>query len=395
MKIGRTAVIAVALLAVTVTLAAAPTPGGKSGGRLPDTGTSATDLKLGSRQAPVDGAHGSDSQPKGVPYAEGVIPSGTDSIHVVRRSTSGKHFSAVGVNWRKTQDSTISVAIRTKLDKKAKWSSWHATTAEETGGTGDRDGTGLLWTGPAVAADIAVTSVRGELPTEVRASLIDPGRRAEDTAQRQPEITLKAGSNDKVKLPIRTRAAWGANEKQMTWKPQYAPKVQAVVIHHTATTTDYSADQVPAILRSIYQYQAIDRGWGDIGYNIIVDKYGQAWEGRAGGVDKPVIGAHAEGFNTGTAGITLIGNYVTSKPTSQALDTLAKAIAYKLGPPKIDPMGTISLTGGPGPRYAKGATVKVPTVIGHETVGRTACPGKNLDAALPDLRKRAKALLSV
>ncbi|MGH3431125.1 MAG: peptidoglycan recognition protein family protein, partial [Mycobacteriales bacterium] len=241
----------------------------------------------------------------------------------------------------------------------------------------------------------AVTSVRGEAPTEVRASLIDPGRRAEDTAQRQPEITLKGGSNDKAKLSIRTRSAWGADEKQMTWKPQYAPKVQAVVIHHTATTTDYSAAQVPAILRSIYRYQAIDRGWGDIGYNIIVDKYGRAWEGRAGGVDKPVIGAHAEGFNSGTAGITLIGNYVTSKPTPQALDTLARAIAYKLGPPKVDPMGTISLTGGPGPRYAKGATVTIPAVIGHEAVGRTACPGKNLDAALPDLRKRAKALLSV
>ncbi|MGH3803359.1 MAG: peptidoglycan recognition protein family protein [Pseudonocardiaceae bacterium] len=326
-----------------------------------------------------------------MPVAEAITDRKPEETRSLRRTLDTAQFAALGVNWRKSPASAISVALRTKKDKDSPWSPWHVTTAEETGGTGDRDGTGLIWTGPATKVDVVVTTLRGPAPEQVRSELIDPGRRAADAEQQIPKVALKAGN---AQLNVRNRAAWGADEKKMTWKPEYTPKVNAVVIHHTATTTDYKADQVPAILRSIYRYQAVERGWGDIGYNIVVDKFGRAWEGRAGGVAKAVVGAHAAGFNRGTVGITLIGNYVNSAPTKQALDTLSQAIAYKLGPPKIDPTSTINLSGGPGPRFKSPVTIKVPAVIGHYDVGRTACPGKNLDAALPKLRQQAKTILS-
>jgi hypothetical protein len=70
----------------------------------------------------------------------------------------------------------------------------------------------------------------------------------------------------------------------------------------------YAADDVPAIMRSIYRYHAVSRGWGDIGYNVIADKFGRLWEGRYGGLASTVIGAHAGGFNTGTFGVSMLGN---------------------------------------------------------------------------------------
>lgn len=344
-------------------------------------------MSLGSAQAPETGSTVAQRQPAGIPLAGGVTRVGDAPERVLRRTEAhAARFSAVGVSWKYAQASVTSVALRTKSGLGQSWSDWHATTAEATGRTAERDGTGVIWTGPATAVDVAVTSLGGTSARDVRVSLIDPGRRAADATAAAPEITLKAG---RARPNIRSRSQWGADEKLMTWTPQYAAKVAAVVVHHTATTTDYSADEVPAILRSIYRYHAVERGWGDIGYHIIVDKFGRAWEGRSGGLDNAVIGAHAQGFNTGTSSVALIGNYVGNAPSQSSLETMSQMIAYKLGPQGIKPTDTVSLTGGPSSKHPSPGEISVPAVMGHEAVGRTACPGSRLDAALPALRARA------
>ena len=71
------------------------------------------------------------------------------------------------------------------------------------------------------------------------------------------------------------------------------------------------------MMRSIYRYHAVSRGWGDIGYNVIVDKFGRRWEGRAGGLASTVVGAHAGGFNSGTFGVSMLGNYESVNPPSE------------------------------------------------------------------------------
>ena len=58
------------------------------------------------------------------------------------------------------------------------------------------------------------------------------------------------------------------------------------------------ASQSAAIVRGIELYHVKGNGWNDIGYNFLVDKYGQVFEGRYGGIDRNVVGAHAQGFNT-------------------------------------------------------------------------------------------------
>ena len=81
-----------------------------------------------------------------------------------------------------------------------------------------------------------------------------------------------------------------------------------VFVHHTDTPNGYTLDDVPAILRSIQTYHVRSNGWNDIGYNFLVDAYGRIFEGRAGGIDRPVIGAHTGGFNTGSVGIAVLGD---------------------------------------------------------------------------------------
>ena len=383
-----------AAVALIATVASVPAPIEAVSDHGSDAPTKSRTISLGSVDAPESGAKAQLGQPTGVPLADGIAQADHAPERVLRRTENdATRFSAVGVSWKYEQGSVTSVALRTKARPSVPsrpWSAWHATTAEATGRTAERDGTGLIWTGSASAIDVVVTSVRGTPTEEVRIDLIDPGRRVADATAAAPEITLRAGHS---KLDVRSRSQWGADEKLMNWTPKYTPQVAAVVVHHTATTTDYSADQVPAILRSIYRYQAVERGWGDVGYNIIVDKFGRAWEGRAGGVDKAVIGAHALGFNTGTSGVALIGNYVSTAPSPASLEIMSRVIAYKLGAQGVKPTDTVTLGGGPGPRHPAAGKFSVPAVMGHDVVGRTACPGHHFDAALSTLRERATALI--
>ena len=127
-------------------------------------------------------------------------------------------------------------------------------------------------------------------------------------ADRSPLRRVRAPAAAPDQPPIVTRAGWGAVESMKRAEPHYAAAVHMVFIHHTDTPNGYAPDDVPAIIRSIYTYHVRSNGWNDIGYNFLVDAYGRIFEGRAGGIDKPVIGAHTGGFNTGSVGIAVIGN---------------------------------------------------------------------------------------
>jgi hypothetical protein len=181
----------------------------------------------------------------------------------------------------------------------------------------------------------------------------------------------------------------------MTWPPEYVSPVRAVVWHHTATSNDYAEADVPKILRSIYHFQAVSRGWGDIGYNVLVDRFGRLWEGRAGGLARPVVGAHAGGFNSHTAGIAVIGDHQSVAVPAGSVEAAARYIAWRLSlGPAADPRGQTQLTGGgPLSRFPANTTVTVPRVYPHRQTSETDCPGEQGMKALGPLRDRAYALL--
>ena len=111
---------------------------------------------------------------------------------------------------------------------------------------------------------------------------------------------------------------------------------------------------------AICRYHRNSNGWDDVGYNALVDKYGVLFEGRAGGLDKAVIGAQAQGFNAQTAGISSIGDHssVAADP-AEALAAIASYIRWKLpvhGQPLSGPVTLVS-AGGSSTKYGAGARV--------------------------------------
>ena len=191
--------------------------------------------------------------------------------------------------------------------------------------------------------------------------------------------------------PLIGREAWGANEAIRRAPPSYATALQFALVHHTAGTNSYTASQSAAIVRGIEVYHVKGNGWNDIGYNFLVDKYGQVFEGRYGGIDKPVIGAHAEGFNTGSVGVAVLGTYGASAPPAVARTALANLLAWRLDIAHVDPKSTLTWVSGGNARFASGVPVFIRAVSGHRDTGFTTCPGAALYAQLDAIARQAQS----
>ncbi|GAA2386968.1 N-acetylmuramoyl-L-alanine amidase [Dactylosporangium salmoneum] len=376
--------------------------------------THMTRVELGDFDRPAAGAIASHSPLAGAPLAEGYHRTTRSRTLTITRSATAP-FSAVGVTWRETgRVAGVSVAVRAHAPG-GDWGPWQAVGAGEAdrdpvtvpssgrpgarpspspgAGTAERGGADLVWVGRSDGVQIAVSTTGAPAPHDVAADLIDPTDSPGDAAAASPE---DASTAPRPSMPaINSRASWGANEQIMGWRPQYAPLVKAVALHHTATGNDYAESDVPKILRSIYEYQTVSRGWGDIGYNVLVDRFGRLWEGRSGGLSRPVVGAQAGGFNTGTAGIAMIGDYRTTPVPPAVVEAAAQYTAWKLSLSQaIDPRGSVTLTGGGSTsKYPSGTTVTVPRVFPHRQTNPTECPGAKGMDALPAIRDRAAALL--
>ncbi len=187
---------------------------------------------------------------------------------------------------------------------------------------------------------------------------------------------------------IVTRAGWDADEEIVKGKPVYAKAVKLAVVHHTAGTNTYSRAQAPAIVRGIEEYHVQGNGWNDIGYNFLVDRFGDVYEGRAGGIDRNVVGAHAEGFNTGTFGVALIGNFSTATPPKAMQDALVKLLAWRLDVAHVDPLSTVTYTSGGNAKFKAGTVVTLRAISGHRDTGPSECPGNGAYALLPAIAKR-------
>jgi uncharacterized protein with LGFP repeats len=174
-----------------------------------------------------------------------------------------------------------------------------------------------------------------------------------------------------------SRADWGADESMRRGAPVYDNGIKAGVVHHTASSNDYLPHDSAAIVRSIYAYHTRTLGWEDIAYNVLVDRYGQVFEGRFGGITRPVVGSHTGGFNHNTWAIAMIGNFVEATPTPAQLHSAGLLFGWRLAMDGVDPKGAVALTseGGPYTHFPRGVTPTLPTIFAHRDVGDTACPG--------------------
>ncbi len=187
---------------------------------------------------------------------------------------------------------------------------------------------------------------------------------------------------------IRSRAAWSADESLV--RNEYVHGVvTGAMIHHTAGTNNYTPEQVPALLRSIQAYHVNGRGWNDMAYNVLVDKFGRAWEGRGGGLTKAIAGGHAWAeTNRRVFGISLMGNYDTVKPPAVMIETMNRVIAWKLRLHGVDPYGSTWGSGG-----QDGGTTYLPAISGHRDENATLCPGRYVYEQFAAIRARVKVLM--
>jgi hypothetical protein len=318
-----------------------------------------------------------------------------ESAAVAQHAT--RPFSLVGATWtdpRATLAGTVEVRTRRAAD--GTWTPWQAMASDEPNaadpGTESgpaRGSTDPLWVGESTGVEARVTTTAGPrpLPAGLRLDLINPDATGAPESTGAP--SARAAGRPAPKLI--TRAGWGANEAIVKHPPEYTTDVQVMFVHHTATTNNYACAQSASIIRGIELYHVRSRGWNDIGYNFLVDKCGTLFEGRKGGVDKPVLGAHTLGFNSHSSAIAVIGNYAGSGVPARVRTVIAQVAAYKVGAYGNNPNGRVVLTSSGSDRYAAGTRVTLNRVSGHRDTGRTECPGNALYAQLGAIRSTAGA----
>jgi hypothetical protein len=297
------------------------------------------------------------------------------------RTLATRNFELVGVHWR----GPGAVEYRTR-SLAGRWSAWLTSSDEDAlpdrgspelrAMRGWRIG-GPQWTGASNAIEYRtvgrVSSVRAVFVRSPRLPV--GGKRFE-----------QAGAP-----PIITRAGWHADEAIRRAPPYFADGIHLAIVHHTAGSNSYTKAQSASIVRAIELYHVQGNGWNDIGYNFLVDKYGQIFEGRYGGITRPVIGAHAQGFNSGSVGIAVIGDYGSTAISPAAYDALVSLIAWRLDLAHVDPLSKVARVSAGNPRYPAGKAITLNAISGHRDVYPTSCPGANLYAQLGPIRTAVAA----
>ncbi|SDK76255.1 FG-GAP-like repeat-containing protein [Streptomyces indicus] len=245
---------------------------------------------------------------------------------------------------------------------------------------------------PSASADPSASTEPSAPATQSPAPSASASVSPSQSPTASPSPTVPAPLPSKVaRPPIIPQSQWADPEVEHNGTPEYNAEIKAVVVHHTGVDVDNSTSckDSAAQIRA-HQEAHIAKGYFDIGYNFLVDKCGQIFEGRSGGVDLPVKGAHDYGFNTDTLGIAFLGNTETAPPTRAALDSIARIAAWRLGQYNVSPNSNVTLTSAgdltQGNKIAKGTSITLPRVFGHRDTNSTLCPGKGLYAKLGQIR---------
>lgn len=312
-------------------------------------------------------------------------------------------FSMLGVTWAAGAGDHVLTSVRTRSG--SEWSGWtdlHVDHDEgpSAEGASVKDGTGVLWVDDARGVEVAVYTETGRSPADLEVSTIDPGASAYDvrattgtastlTTEEQTSTEGSTAATSTAEPAARggfpampriiTRRQWGADPSlgDPCWKPRYGKTFKNVFVHHTVTSNDYSESESPGIVRGIYAYHTQSRGWCDIGYNFLVDRYGNVYEGRRGGIRLPVRGAHAGDYNTDSTGISLMGDFERAYPTRKMKRALVSLIAWRMGTAYRGAYGRAFI-------YDR----KFKRISGHRDAMATSCPGQHVYDWLPRLRER-------
>jgi hypothetical protein len=343
-----------------------------------------------------------------------IAPYKTVDVFLSEVMDPGFEFTSVGGSWTASKPNGTNIKAQVKFFEKGEWSQWLTLDLEEgSSATASSNGSTkfqykFLMYGDGISRPLIKnpnwTFIKS--PDEISIPST-PEPKYSAGALPQQYLALSAGDIDVI-----SRKNWGADESyryledntsdpvlaevdsdylekykdelsyskvvtedskgnKYKWPLQYSAQTKKFIIHHTATTGNL--DNPAQAIRDIYYYHTMTRGWGDIGYNYVMDQSGKVYEGRAGG--EGVIGAHAGGANNGSIGISVLGNYEDNPVPEKAINSLGKFIAQKAKIHKIDVAGKAVFRG-----------ENSFNIIGHSDVGSTDCPGVYLYEKLPIIR---------
>ncbi len=337
-------------------------------------------------RSPADGWAAATTRPRSfglaVPYSAWEA-SGGRTTGVLR---APRRFDLLGLRGRGLPGAHVEVRVRRAGGA---WSPWtpfgvgveHAPDRPRVAGASDP-----VWAGGADELQLRARRP----PRGLRVHLVAVGRAGARPAARLRVTGRGAQSGPPTIVP---RSQWGASAVPPRFKPQYGD-VQMAFVHHTVTANEYAAEDSASIVLAIAKYHRDANGWNDIGYNLLVDQYGQIFEGRAGGVEEAVIGAQAQGWNSHSTGIATIGTFSDVAFPEAGVAALARLLAWKLSLHRVPATGTVEIVsaGGAANRYRSGVPVTYQRISGHRDGCATSCPGSALYGQLGDLRSRVAKL---
>ncbi len=338
-----------------------------------------------------------------------IAPHYQDSRTFLSKVYEADHeFQLLGLNWEQELPKSTAAGVEVRFQSaKGEWTDWQEI---ETDQDGADSGEGF-WT-YIITDDAVAFQYRAQLSTEdtsvtpkianVEFDYVDGGKQS--VFNKLTKLVFDKNSS------LVTREEWGANDEyllarnytwfedddsevddeeeedpdleivrsvtededgnELLWAQEYPKKVKKVIVHHTATTSDL--DDPEQAIRAIYYYHAMSRAWGDIGYNYIIDADGNVYEGRAGG--DGVVAGHTGGYNTGSVGIALLGDYEENPVTGEAMQSLTDLIYEKADLFDIDIDGASEFKG-----------KMSDNLLGHRDLSATACPGQHVYELMQDI----------
>jgi hypothetical protein len=314
-------------------------------------------------------------------------------------------FQLLGINWEEELPETTKSKLEIRFFQEKQWTDWQPIES-------DQDGNGTHWT-YILTEDSTAFQYRADLSTADTSVAPKLSNISFDyvSGGSEPLLSKLIFKNDGNSLIERDE--WSANENyrlasnhsnydgadyatdvdedileedpdmeiietvyddddgdELLWPLEYPKEVKKVIVHHTATTDDL--DDPEQAIRAIYYYHAMTRGWGDIGYNYIIDQEGNVYEGRYGG--EGVVAGHAGGYNTGSVGIALLGNYEEDPVPKEMVQSLTDLI--------YETVQTHDIDAGSSSRF-RGESMS--NILGHSDVAATACPGEKVYELLEDI----------
>ncbi len=304
----------------------------------------------------------------------------------------------VGLAWAGAPPG-VAVELRYR-DARGGWSRWVAAGARGHGpdasqATGRHVGE-PIWTGGSSAVQVRADAELSDLSVHLvnvsagvgarREALATGAVAALSSAPARATPVLAAGPGQPA---ILARHGWAQGMARPRVAPAYG-SVRMAFVHHTENPNGYAAAEVPAMLRAIYVFHRYVNGWDDIGYNFVVDLYGRIFEARAGGIDEPVVGAHAGGYNLVSTGVAVLGSFMGAPISTPARHALERLLAWKLSLHGLPAAGKVAVRVNPEgavySRFPANARVSLARISGHRDGDSTDCPGDALYHELPAIR---------